>query len=147
MESDPEIRYAVILPFRRNHIQRIFHGRDVICKFVGRRRVKIGEGSQLLFYASGGGREIVGEATIKTTEYLSPDDAIGKHGKRLFLSPKELLAYKGNRIGQSNLLVLGLEDLKKFKRVVRLGKALTMAGQTLNIEEYSKIVMNDEHYE
>jgi len=49
---------------------------------------------KLLFYESGGQFRVVGEATIRTIEFLTPEEVIAKYGDRLFITKDELDNYR-----------------------------------------------------
>lgn len=82
--------FAMIYSKIPSQLDRLFDGKDVFCKYTGHRLVRIGEGTKSLMYASIGGRKIIGEGTAKEVEYLPPPETLLKHGRRLFISEREL---------------------------------------------------------
>ena len=135
-----EPKYGIIYPLLPNHIKRILGGKDVFCKYVGRGVPNIQKGSKLLFYESGGTFLLQGEAIVKQVEFLSPESIVSKYSSRLFISTRELQAYRANRPKERTLLVLSLTNATKFSKPIQLDKYITMAGQTLNKEEYKGIL-------
>ena len=133
---------ATIYPLLPKHIERIFEGRDVFCKYVGKGRPRIGEGSKILFYASGGRFEVLGEAIVQVIEFLTPKEAAAKYEERLFITNEELENYRKQR-GRppgKKLLVLRLTNVIRYDKPHKLSKAVTMAGQTLTDIEYRKLL-------
>lgn len=137
-----EPKYAIIYPFLRGHIERIFQGRNVVCKYAGKGRPSIAKGSKVVFYASGGSLELLGEGTIKTLEFLIPEEIVSNYGKRLFISDDELIRYRGNRSAERKLLVVTLSQVHRFTKPVKTPKYVTMAGQTLDKEQYSNLILS-----
>ncbi len=135
-----EPKYAMIYPFIRDHIQRIFEGRDVICKYTGRGTPNITTGSKILFYASGGEFELLGDADIRTMQFVTPSEIVPKYRRRLFISQEELEKYRGSRSPERTLLVLELSGVRKFPKAIKMEKYVTMAGQTLDREQYRKVL-------
>ncbi len=136
-----ESKEAVIYPLLPKHIERIFKGKDVFCKYIGRGTPSINQGSKLLFYASGSRFEILGEATISNIEFLTPEETIKKYEERLFISKEELDNYRNqrDRPSEKKLMVLTLSNIKKYDSPLRTAKTVTMAGQTLSKTEYKKL--------
>ena len=135
-----EPKFAVIFPFSRDHIERILKGRDVICKYIGERNPRLAPGSRVVFYASGGGYELLGTAVIKDMALLGPDEIVAKYGDRLFISRFELDDYRGGRSFERKLLVMELSKVRKFPRPIKLKTYVTMAGQTLDRTQYAQLV-------
>lgn len=137
-----ESKEATIYPLLPEHIERMFRGKDVFCKYTGRGNPRIKEGSKLLFYASGSRFEICGEATIRTIEFLTPEETVGKYEKRLFITREELDNYRNqrDRPPEKKLMVLGLFGVKRYDKPRRTLKAVTMAGQTLSKSEYKELL-------
>jgi len=137
-----EHKAAVIYPLLPQHIERIFQGKDVFCKYVGKGTPSIKEGSKLLYYASGSQFEILGEATIKTIEFITPKEIITKYEKRLFITREELDNYRRlrSRPLEKKLMVLSLSNIKKYDKPRKTSKAVTMVGQTLSKTEYKEML-------
>jgi hypothetical protein len=136
-----ERKVAVIYPLLHEHIERIFQGKDIFCKYVGKGIPRIGFGSKLLFYVSGSRSEIVGEATIEAVEFLTPDEIIARYENRLFITKEELDNYRKlrDRPPDRKLIVLSLSKIRKYDRPRRMPKVVTMAGRTLSKDEYRQI--------
>lgn len=137
-----EHREVVIYPLLREHIERIFQGKDVFCKYVGRGIPSIEVEDKLLFYASGSRGEVLGEATIKAIEFFTPEEIISKYEDRLFVTKNELDDYRRrrNRPLDKKLMVLSLSNITRYEKPFRTLKSLTMAGQTLSKTEYKKLL-------
>jgi hypothetical protein len=135
-----EPKYAVIYPLLSDHIDRLFGGKDIFCKYVGNKRPSLMEGNKIIFYASRGKFELVGEAVIRGIEFLSPSEIESKYKNRVFITSDELQTYRGQRPTEWKLIVLTLERLKKYAMPIRMAKYVTMAGQTLTKEEYDKLI-------
>jgi hypothetical protein len=58
-----------------------------------------------------------------------------KFGDALFLAPAELEDYAGNRESK-RMLVLVLEDVRKYRYPLRLKKSVTMAGRYMTREMF-----------
>ncbi len=135
-----EPKHAVIYPFLPEHIERILNGKDVICKYSGRGKPNLSEGSKVLFYASGGSLEMRGEAIIRKIEFLTPRQMLSTYERRLFLTPAEVERYRGLRSPDQSLLVLTLFRIRRFKRPIKKAKYVTMAGETLTQEQYERML-------
>ena len=121
-------------------VQRIFRGKDVLCKYPGHGTPSIGKGSKVMFCVSRSGCEVAGEATIKALEFLTPSDLLSKYERRLFITKRELEEYRRERSSERKLMVLVLSRIMKFDVPLKLRSYVTMAGQTLTRAEYEKIL-------
>lgn len=132
----------MIYPLLHEHIERIFQGKDVFCKYVGKGNPGLKVGDKLLFYESRGQSRVVGEATIGTIEFLTPEEVIAKYGDRLFITKEELDNYRKLRCRplDKRLMVLSLYNTRRYKEPFRTSKPVTMAGQTLSKEEYKMML-------
>ena len=139
MRSEEPV-HAYIYPVLRDHIDNLFEGKDVFCKYTGQKNVGIGAGTKILLYASASGRKVRGEGTVIKVEYLTPQQAISQYSQRLFISPKELDEYRGLRSPDIKLLVMMLENIKKYAEPIVLEKPLTMTGQKLSKKQYCSLV-------
>lgn len=130
---------AVIFPLLSEHIQRLFDGKDVFCKYVGVGKPRISIGNHILLYASGK-HAILGEATILGIQYLSPMEIIQKYESRLFVNKSELEAHRlsRNRSPEKKLLVLILSNVSRYDAPLIPLKNITMAGLTLSRQEFKK---------
>jgi hypothetical protein len=137
--------YGIIYPIPIQFINRIFvDHRNVYVKYVGRpAHIRLTPKNKILFYASQGTKEIVGEGTIQSIEYMSPNEAFSKHGSNLFLSEEELKSYvkqNPNRNELSKLLVFTLSNIKRYSKTIKNDKPITMTGEYLNQEKYSRLM-------
>ena len=132
----------LIYPILPEHIERIFQGKDVFCKYIGKGTPRLKVGSKLLFYASRNQYEVLGDAIIIAIESLMPDKIIFKYEDRLFITKEELDNYRiqRDRPADRKLMVLILSNIKKYDRPHRMLKRVSMAGQTLSKEEYKKLL-------
>lgn len=92
--------FGIIYPLIPEHARRFLEDRKtVFVKFVGRGSTpqRLGSGSRLFFYVSGGRREIVGEAKIVSIAKTDPQDVMAQYANQLFLTSKELDSYVGER--------------------------------------------------
>ena len=81
---------GAIFPVPHDLLNRILdQGKDVFVKKPTLFK-ELKPGSKILFYASHEVKAILGEGTIEDLEFLSPKEAVGKYGNRLFLSKEEL---------------------------------------------------------
>lgn len=134
-------RRGIIYPLLPEHIERIFDRKDVFCKFTATGS-KTTKGHKLLFYSSRGNFEIRGEATVDDVEYLTPDEAIRKYGKRLFITPEEMNSYcaKRDRPPDKKLLVMVLQKIREYPKPHKLEKPIPMSGMVLTDTMYKKIL-------
>ena len=137
--DEEEYKYAVIYPLLPEHISRILNGKSVFCKYIGKpQRLRIREGTILIFYSSGGSHEIVGEAEVTKVEFCSVEETLEKYRKGLFLTEEELMAYSGRflRPRDEPLLVMSLRGAHEYSVPIRLPKPVTMSGMTLTEDQY-----------
>jgi len=136
--------YGIIFPILPHHLQRFFVGRKkVFAKYFGNERipVRLRVGSRLFFYESGGNKQVVGEARIVGIESGTHAEVLTRYGDDLFLTPVEFEAYARDRRAK-RMLVLVLEDVKKYAVPLRLNKGLTMAGQYMTREILGELRRN-----
>lgn len=132
---------GVIFPILAHHLRRIFDDQKrVFVKFIGRELSpgRLHSGSRLFFYQSGSSKEVVGEARIVGIAAGTVEEVLAKHGKDLFLTPTELETYAGNRKAK-RMLILILEDAKRYQVPLKLDKGLTMAGQYMTKTMYDDL--------
>jgi hypothetical protein len=130
---------AVVYPLLPEHIERLLKGKDVFCKYVGEKPPSVSVGGKLIFYQSGGGKCLVGEATIDRIEFMTPDTIMKEFRDRLFITPDELNKYRGDRPESKMLLVLLLSQVRRYETPVKPPKVVTMAGCTLSRDQYRKL--------
>lgn len=134
---------GVIYPVPSNLLQRIFSGKDVFIKHPTCFK-QLKPGHKVLFYASHEIRGIVGEATIKSVGMMKLDEIYSKYGERVFITKEEARSYSrplkdrrgGGPYRDVTFLVLELEDVKKYDRVVKPRRFITVGGKYLTKQEY-----------
>jgi hypothetical protein len=131
----PKSIVAVIYPLLPKHLDRIFDGKDIFCKYQGRGKCRLEIGNRLMFYASGR-HEITGQGEITNIESLKPDKLISKYRDRLFITKEELEDYRGTRSSDRELLVLTLSNIRRLDTPLKPLKPITMSGWTLSQSEY-----------
>ena len=136
--------WGVVYPIPLQFVDRIFaEQRNVFVKYLSHPTcVRIAPRNRILFYASHGQKEIVGEAMIKSMEFLTPFEALEKHGDKLFLNEVELVKYaslQSSRSISKRLLVLVLSKPRRYARGISYKKPITMAGEYLTKERYNAL--------
>lgn len=132
---------GIVFPLLPQHAERLLNqGKTIFVKFFSKERipVRLQSGSRLFLYESKGNKEIVGEARIVRIDTLPASEVMSVHGSRLFLTKSEFEDYVGNR-RDKKMLVLLLEDAKKYPVPLKLGRSVTMAGRYMRRELYSQI--------
>jgi len=132
---------GIIFPFLPQHAERFFNeGKTVFVKFFGKERIplRLQPGSRLFLYESRRNKEIVGEARITRIDTLRASDILSVFDDCLFLTRSEFEDYVGNR-SDKKMLVLALEDAKRYPIPLRLSKSVTMAGRYMTREMYKQI--------
>jgi hypothetical protein len=135
---------GVIYPIPLQFVSRILaEQRNVFVRYLPHATsVRLTRRNKVLFYASHGQKEIVGEATIKAIEFLTPLEALEKHGDKVFLNRNELMEYASRQPSRTNskkMLVLVLSKPKKYAKGIIYGKPMTMAGEYLTEENYDAL--------
>jgi len=129
-----------VFPIRLSHAKSIFEeGKEVFVKFGGRLN-KLQAGAKVIFHVSGE-KLLIGEATIKSIERTTPDEAWKKYGTRLFLTRAELLEYArksplGEERRKKDLTVYVLTKVKKYKKPIFPKRRMTIAGYYIARDEY-----------
>jgi hypothetical protein len=132
---------GIIFPFFPKHLERLLNQhKTVFVKFFGRERIPVNlhPGSKLFLYESKGDKEIMGEAKILRVESLRASDVISVYGERLFLTQSEFDEYVGNR-RDKRILVLVLEDAKRYAVPLKLNRSVTMAGRYMTSKMYKDL--------
>jgi hypothetical protein len=141
---------AAIYAVPSKFVSRIFdEHKQVFVKYTNHETSRLVSRNKILFYASQGQGEIVGEATIKAVEFLTPTEALERHGDELFLNREELMSYASkspSRSATKKMLVLAFSSPKKYLKAIRVKKPLTMAGQYLTEEEYKALFEEPENW-
>ncbi|MHA1581983.1 MAG: DUF365 domain-containing protein [Candidatus Baldrarchaeia archaeon] len=139
---------GVIYPVPSNLVNRILkEGKDVFIKHPTCFK-QLKPGHKVLFYASQEVRGIVGEATIRNIDFLKISEIYERYGDRVFISREEAKSYSkplsSRRAGVGGsrdvkFLVLELQDIKKYGRVVKPKRFITVGGKYLTKREYEEI--------
>lgn len=139
---------GAIYPIPSNLIDRIFkEGKDIFIKHPTCFK-QLKPGHKILFYASQEIRGIVGEAIIKNIDFLKISEIYKRYGSRVFISENEARSYSkplgSRKTGVSGardikFLVLELQNVKKYDKVVKPKRFITVGGKYLTKREYEEI--------
>lgn len=136
---------AVIFPLPAYLAERLLdQGKTVFVKYMSHFRTRIKPGHKILFYESGGKKELIGEGIIMSTEFLKPHEILSKYAKEFFLNKNELEKYTRKRPKRNlnkKLLVMQLSELKRFKNTISYPEGLSLAGKLIDYSQYKKIKM------
>lgn len=130
---DDEPIIGVIFPLPERVIKFMFeNNRNVFVKYtthghLQKSKLKLEKGMNIYFYQSGSNKIIVGEAIIEHTEFLSMDQILEKYANRLLTTEDELRDYSKGR-EEKPALILGLANLIKYEKEIKLSVPVTMAG-------------------
>lgn len=133
---------GVIYPVPPEFAGRLFVGKNnVFVKCTGRQSTRLKPGHKVIIYESQGPRKLglqklIGEGTVETAEFLSPETVLAIHGPNLFLNKYEFHKYVGRR----EVLTLKLKELKKYLKPINIKEQITMAGKYLTAEQYHSLV-------
>jgi hypothetical protein len=135
---------GVIFPVPKEFVDRLLvDKRNIFVKYVPRTAsVQITPKQKLLFYASHGSKEIVGEGLIEAIQFLTPNEVLEKYGHKVFLNKDELTSYtrrQPNRDSSKKMLVLVLSKLRKYSYPKKFYRSITMVGQYLTEKEYQEL--------
>jgi len=136
---------GVVYPVPINLIERLFSSkRNVFIKYLPRTtNINLRPGEKVLFYASHASKQVIGEAIVRNIEFLTPDEALSKHGDKLLLSKEELANYTARqptRTSAKKMLVLTIDKATKYARPIRYPRPLTMAGEYVTREKYKSLM-------
>jgi len=136
---------GVVYPVPISLIERLFTSkRNVFIKYLPHTtNTNLRPGDKVLFYASHASKQVVGEAIVRNIEFLTPDEALSKHGDRLLLSKEELANYTARqptRTAAKKMLVLTIDKATKYTRPIRYPRPLTMAGECITKEKYKSLM-------
>ena len=133
-----------IYPIPSKFVDRLFDGKTkVFVKYGAHNATKLTPKHKVIFYASQGLKQLVGEGIIEKVEFLSPDDVIVKYEKWLFLNASEFYAYverSPSRTSSKKMLTLVLKKLNKYPKPIDYNRSITMAGQYLGVDEYNSLI-------
>jgi len=136
---------GIIFPLPKEAIDFMFsNNRDVYIKYTSREpkkksRIRIKKNITLFIYQSGGGKSIVGEATIKKFDFLDMNTILNTYHGRLMISDDEFRRYAKGRENKK-ALVLELTGLKRYKKEIQISKPVTMAGIFLTTEKMREVI-------
>jgi len=138
---------GVVYPVPINLIERLFTSRrNVFVKYLSRTAsINLRPGNKILFYASHASKQVIGEAIVTDIEFLTPDEALSKHGDKLMLNKEELVNYTARqptRTSAKKMLVLTFDKAAKYARPIRYPRPLTMAGEYITKEKYESLMKN-----
>jgi len=136
---------GVVYPIPLWFVDRLFVAhRSVFVKYVARTtNLRIAPKHKVVFYASHGSREVVGEGVIEAMEFLTPKEVLEKYSVKVFLSKDELMEYamrQPKRTLSKKMLTLTLSKLKRYPQGIRYKRPLTMTGEYLTKEEYDALL-------
>lgn len=136
---------GVVYPVPKKLVGRLLYGnRNVFVKYLARNTsLRIAPRHKVVFYASHDAKELVGEGTIQTIDFLTPFGALEKYGDKIFLDRDELVKYATKERGRAltkRMLVLVLSKIKTYLPPPKWGRPITMTGQYLTDEEYKQLV-------
>lgn len=136
---------GVIYPIPLHFVDRLFVAhRNVFVKYVARTtNLRITPKHKVVFYASHGSKQVVGEGIIEAIEFLTPKEALEKHGDKVFLNEDELKEYtmrQPKRTSSKKMLTLTLSKLRLYPQPIKYGRPVTMAGEYLTEEKYSALL-------
>lgn len=138
---------GVVYPIPLRYVDRIFlQRRNIFVKYLPRLSTKILPNHKVIFYASYGSKEILGEGTIESSEFLTPEEAWQKHGNKIFLDQKELHEYttsQPRRTSTKKMLVMTLQKLKKYEKGVKYPRRITMAGEYVSKTDYESLMQKN----
>jgi hypothetical protein len=136
---------GVIFPVPQEFVDRLLvEKRDVFVKYLPHiTSIKIKRRQKLLFYASHGTKQIMGESVIEAIEFLTANEVLERYGQRVFLEEGELTNYtlrQPNRDCSRKMLVLVLSGFRKYSQPKKFMRPITMAGQYLTRKEYQQLM-------
>jgi len=122
---------GAIFPVPTELVNRLFEGETkVFVKYVAHSNTRLSPGHKIVFYASRGSKELIGEGIVEKVEFLTPDEVLSKFKNELFLDAAEFHAYVGKWPSRTSkrIMTLVLKKLKKYQKPIIYGKPMTMAG-------------------
>ena len=139
---------GVIYPIPLQYVDRIFEKqKNVFVKYTSRQTTALTPKHKILFYASHGKKEIVGEAKIKELHFLTPTETWEKYGANLFLNEEELTQYCQTQVlrnSSKKMQVIVLSKPRKYPEGIKYKRPISMSGQYINEEDYQEIIQDIE---
>ena len=125
-------------PVPHHLMKRFFEeGKKIFVKNSKFSRLK--PGSKIIFYASRDIHALVGEGTIETVEFLTPQETIRKYKNDLFLTETECNAYAREK-NVSKFLVIQFSEIKQYKNRVKPPRFISIGGRYVSKNEYEAIL-------
>ena len=141
---------GIIYPLPEKVLNYMFSNKkDIFVKYLThnytrKSKLKLNKHMKLLFYQSGGNKEIIGEADIKKIEHMKIDEVKKKYMDRLMAPLKNITIYSQGREDKT-LIVIHLQNLKKFIIPVKCRKRITMTGQYITRSMITKGIFEGYH--
>lgn len=118
-------------------IDRLFDGKSkVFVKCTGHASTKLLPKHKIVFYSSHGSKELIGEGTVETAEFMSPEEALTKYRDFIFIDSTMFRDYVGKR---QRLLAIKLKGLKRYSKPIQSKEVITMGGKYLSLREYEQL--------
>ena len=135
---------GVIYPIPLQYVDRIFEKqKTVFVKYTTHEKSALTTKHKILFYASHGQKEIVGEAGIKELNFLTPTDTWDRYSSDLFLTEEELREYCQTQLLRNpskRMQVIVLSKPRKYPKGAKYKRPISMSGQYINEEDYQEII-------
>lgn len=112
-------------------------GKKVFVKNSRYRQLK--PGSKIIFYASRDIHAFVGEGTIETVEFLTPQETIRKYKNDLFLTETELNSYAREK-NVSKFLVARFSEIREYPNPVKPKRYISIGGKYVSKPEFNEIL-------
>ena len=135
---------GVIYPIPLQYVDRIFEKqKNVFVKYTAHEKSALTTKHKILFYASHGKKEIVGEASVKELHFLTPTETWDKYGSNLFLNQEELTQYCQTQLLRNpskRMQVIVLSKPRKYPEGTKYKRPISMSSQYINEEDYQEII-------
>jgi len=137
MKNDKILGVVYALP--KSILERLFIIKNpIFVKYLAREitkksKTKLTKLTDMYFYESDSNKKIIGSGKIIKIESLLISKIPKNYYPNIILDKKELLNYSKNRENKK-LALIHLTNIRRFKKVKSLKKALTMAGLYLKPE-------------
>jgi hypothetical protein len=136
-------KIGIIHPISARYFDRLLNGRRVFFRFGARTYPAMKKGNRVVFYESGGARQLIGEGMIESIAQLSVGEATVRYGGNLFLDPEEIRKYanRWGRTRQSDIVVaLVLRNIRRYRNPLKLERPIPPSGKSLTREFYQLII-------
>ena len=137
--------FAYVFPLSKELIDRILYdNKRTLTKFLHRQRMgsRFHSGMKILFYETGGPKQILAEANVLDATMMLYDNVHKIYGESVILTKQELLKYVDRYPGRINkpLLILTIDTPNSFLLPIKWEKPMTMIGRILSSDEYKRLV-------